>query len=158
MRYFVYKVEEEVSRALRTHSAISLIRIDIKYFKDYNSKYGFLEGDKALRRISSALKKSAKRPGDLLARVGGNSFALFLPATDRKGAEFIAKTVIKHIDNLAIEHETPESSFLTVHVGGMSITPQSADDASVLLDMISDITEECTVGIEEGQNIFCIKN
>lgn len=157
-RYFIYKVEEEVSRAIRTQAAIALLRIDITDFRDYNAKYGFLEGDKVLRRISSALKKSAKRPGDLLARVGGNSFALFLPSTDLKGAEFIAKTVIKHINNLAIEHETPEGKFLTIHVGGMSVTPRITDDAAGLLNMIADITMECSVGIDAGQNFFCIKN
>ncbi|WP_265823429.1 diguanylate cyclase domain-containing protein [Geovibrio ferrireducens] len=157
-RYFIYKVEEEVSRAIRTQAAIALLRIDITDFRDYNAKYGFLEGDKVLRRISSALKKSAKRPGDLLARVGGNSFALFLPSTDLKGAEFIAKTVIKHINNLVIEHETPEGKFLTIHVGGMSVTPRITDDAAGLLNMIADITMECSVGIDAGQNFFCIKN
>ncbi|QAR33905.1 diguanylate cyclase [Geovibrio thiophilus] len=157
-RYFVYKVEEEISRAIRTKAAISLLRIDITDFRDYNAQYGFLEGDKVLRRISSALKKSAKRPGDLLARIGGNSFALFLPSTDLKGAEFIAKTVVKHINNLAIEHETDDGKFLTVHVGGMSVTPQITDDAAGLLDMISDVTAECSVGFGAGQSFFCIKN
>ncbi|GAB1536837.1 hypothetical protein ADMFC3_24680 [Geovibrio sp. ADMFC3] len=156
-RYFSFKLEEEISRAIRTKSAISLLRIDITDFRNYNAKYGFLEGDKVLRRISSALKKSAKRPGDLLARIGGNSFALFLPSTDLKGAEFIAKTVVKHINNLAIEHETEYGSFLGVHVGGMSVTPEVTDDASGLLNMISDITAECTAGIGEEKNFFCIR-
>lgn len=157
-KYFEHKAAEEISRAIRSGYYISIIKLDIVDFSGFNKKYGFLEGDKVLRRIATALRKSVSRPGDLLARVGGDSFALFLPSTDLKGAEFIGKAALKNIKLLAIAHETDVGSLMTVHICGLGLTPTLNDNAAELLERICRITAECKVGVTEEEHFFCIKN
>jgi diguanylate cyclase (GGDEF)-like protein len=83
---------------------MSLILIDIDYFKLYNDNYGHLAGDKCLQTVAEALSEVIQRPADLVARYGGEEFGVILPSTDIEGAVQIAKSLEEKIASLELAH------------------------------------------------------
>ena len=83
----------EWRRALRDHKPISLLLVDVDYFKSYNDTYGHLRGDSCLKQIASVVQGVLLRPGDLVARFGGEEFAVVLPNTPDRGAMQIAQEI-----------------------------------------------------------------
>nr|GFD57969.1 hypothetical protein [Tanacetum cinerariifolium] len=84
-------LELEWRRAIREQTQLSLMMIDVDYFKAYNDNFGHLEGDEALRQVAKAIRASCSRPSDLPARYGGEEFALVLPNTSPGGARLLAE-------------------------------------------------------------------
>lgn len=106
-RYFFDQyIEQEWSRAMRDATKLSLIFIDIDFFKAFNDKYGHLAGDHCLKRVAEALRNSVKRPVDLVARYGGEEFVVVLYATDSIGAAKVAESMRTAVLALGIVHET----------------------------------------------------
>ncbi len=81
-RYFDDYLVDEFKRARREQKPLSLLMIDVDCFKQYNDRYGHVEGDACLHSVASALNEACRRPGDLVARYGGEEFAIVLPNTD----------------------------------------------------------------------------
>ncbi len=90
-RHFDEYLELEWRRAMREQQQLSLLMIDVDYFKAYNDSFGHLAGDEALRQVAEAIRGSCSRPSDLPARYGGEEFALVLPNTSPGGARLIAE-------------------------------------------------------------------
>lgn len=129
-RTFKEQLEREWYRALRAQHPISLIICDVDYFKLYNDTYGHPQGDECLRQVASALKKSIKRPGDLVARYGGEEFVFLLPNTDADGALLLAKAAAVDVQALKQEHSASQvSDYVTVSMGVTSVIP--TDDLSI---------------------------
>jgi diguanylate cyclase (GGDEF)-like protein len=104
---------------------LSLLLVDVDFFKPYNDVYGHLAGDECLRKIAQALQGAVKRPGDLVARYGGEEFAILLPRTPAVGAEKVALVILQDIMNLGIQHcKSLISDRVTVSIGISSIVPQ----------------------------------
>ncbi|MGI4847091.1 MAG: diguanylate cyclase [Janthinobacterium lividum] len=102
----------------RDGSSLSLIMLDIDYFKRYNDLYGHQAGDECLRRVAHAIKAGLARPSDLLARYGGEEFACVLPNTDAIGAMKVANSILAQIRSAAIEHKASDvASFVTASIG-----------------------------------------
>lgn len=103
-RYFKEQLEEEFKRAKRHKEKypLSLILIDLDYFKSINDTFGHLTGDEVLRQIANLLKKEA-RSIDIIARYGGEEFVGILPMTSSDGAKVFAERLKKKIENLKIE-------------------------------------------------------
>ncbi|KTS99922.1 response regulator [Pseudomonas parafulva] len=117
-RHFDEYLELEWRRAMREQQQLSLLMIDVDYFKAYNDTFGHLAGDEALRRVAEAIRGSCSRPSDLPARYGGEEFALVLPNTSPGGARLVAEKLRQSVLGLAIEHMAPSAgSYLTVSVG-----------------------------------------
>ena len=124
-RYFNDYVKNEWNRALRDKLPLSIIMIDIDYFKQYNDTYGHLQGDECLIKISSNLNKVLNRSSDLLARYGGEEFVMVLPNT--KNAFDFAKNFTKIIESLKIPHKNSKvSKYVTISVGIASIIPNKS--------------------------------
>jgi diguanylate cyclase (GGDEF)-like protein len=117
-RKFDELLEYEWLRSLRGGDPLSLLLIDVDHFKMYNDRYGHPKGDACLRQVARALVGAGQRIGDLVARCGGEEFALLLPQTPRFGAEHVARRVLNAIEALDIVHAgSTTARHLTVSVG-----------------------------------------
>jgi len=127
-------LQDEIRRAVRNSSALSVIMVDVDQFKQYNDEYGHQAGDFCLQRIAHALKAALQRPADLVARYGGEEFSIILPDTPLSGAKLIAENLLKHIDNLAIPHEASSvADHITLSMGVASFQSKSQVSGSILL-------------------------
>ena len=128
-RMFDSILETEWAHARRNNQPLSVIMLDIDYFKPYNDCYGHLQGDACLKRVAQVLNSAATRARDLFARFGGEEFVLVLPETDEKSAVKIAERCRNLIFKEQIAHEaSPAGQILTVSIGVSSITPSHQDD------------------------------
>lgn len=135
-RHFDEYLELEWRRALRDKTQISLLMIDVDYFKSYNDNFGHLDGDEALRRVAEAIRDASSRATDLPARYGGEEFALVLPGTSPGGARLVAEKLRQTIMALNIPHISPlPGSNLTVSIGLSTLTPNRADNCRDLISM-----------------------
>lgn len=108
----------EWNRCQRSNAPLSLIMIDIDYFKLFNDTYGHAMGDQCLKDVAWTLKDSLKRPTDIIARYGGEEFAVLLPNTDRAGAEMVANKMRDEVESLKIPHSSSEvCGFVTISLG-----------------------------------------
>lgn len=116
--YFDQQFYREWKTAHRENTALSLILLDVDYFKQYNDYYGHQQGDTCLQQLAQASRKAIHRPADLLARYGGEEFILLLPKTDQDGAIKVAESLRKEIAALNIPHEqSAVSAIVTVSSG-----------------------------------------
>ena len=121
-RYFDDALKTEFFRAKRYGEVLSLIILDIDYFKDFNDHYGHLAGDDCLRQIGTLLNSTIGRVSDITARYGGEEFVVILPKTDHYGAKKIAEQIRKAIEELMIPHATSDiEKYVTVSVGGVTV-------------------------------------
>lgn len=117
-RYFDQQIALELARVQRGHTPLSVIMLDIDYFKRYNDQYGHLAGDDCLRLLATSLKNELKRSTDLVARYGGEEFASILPDTDLDGALHIASALEQKVRALQIPHAGSEmASCVTISLG-----------------------------------------
>ncbi|MHB0981501.1 MAG: GGDEF domain-containing protein [Thermoleophilia bacterium] len=115
-RYFQQILEQEFLRARNARANMSLIMIDLDYFKELNDTYGHLLGDMFLRRVGDAVRSSV-RESDIPARYGGDEFALVLPGTTMAGAEVVARKIFTAVRDIALDVPGGLVSLRTVSVG-----------------------------------------
>lgn len=116
------KFDEDYMRSwkqsARSENHLSVVMIDVDYFKRYNDEYGHLQGDLCLKSVATALQSALTRPYDLLARYGGEEFVAVLPETSLMDAVMVAERMRSNIENLRIVNITSDiSEFLTVSLG-----------------------------------------
>jgi diguanylate cyclase (GGDEF)-like protein len=117
-RKFDETLEHEWQRARRGGDPMALLLIDVDHFKLYNDRYGHPKGDTSLRMVAKALTGAARRTGDLVARCGGEEFAMLLPQTTRRGAEHVARRALNAVAALEIIHSASTTSrHLSVSIG-----------------------------------------
>lgn len=103
-RQFDQRLESEWTASQRNNKPLSLIVLDLDYFKQYNDVHGHVAGDECLNRIAGVLSDIARRPRDVVARFGGEEFVLLLPETDKVGAYGMAQQCVSAIAELRIRH------------------------------------------------------
>ncbi|EIL91660.1 MULTISPECIES: GGDEF domain-containing protein [Rhodanobacter] len=134
-RRFDALMELEWSNARRNRQPLSLLMIDIDYFKQYNDCYGHLEGDACLKRVAWLLASAATRARDLLARFGGEEFVLLLPETDESASLKLAARCRDLILAEQIPHaQSAVGPVLTISVGAATCIPAHADELRGFLD------------------------
>ncbi|OYY62430.1 MAG: GGDEF domain-containing protein [Hydrogenophilales bacterium 28-61-11] len=117
-RLFEEELSKEWARAKRNHAPFSLIMADIDHFKEYNDHYGHPAGDLCLVEVAQAMHHALSRPGDVVARIGGEEFAFLLPQTDLSGAIAVAEQIRERILALNFPHEaSPVASHVTLSFG-----------------------------------------
>jgi diguanylate cyclase (GGDEF)-like protein len=125
----------EWQRLSREIAPLSLILMDIDYFKKYNDTYGHLAGDGCLKRVAQSIAKAACRPADLVARYGGEEFAVILPNTDLAGAGHIAEYMREVVQQLNIAHSSSMvSEHVTISVGVATIQPEMSISPTILIN------------------------
>ncbi|MCG7548144.1 diguanylate cyclase [Pseudoalteromonas sp. Of7M-16] len=116
-RYFDMECKRLFRQNLRQQQCLSVIMLDIDYFKLFNDKYGHLQGDDALKDVAKIAMKMVNRPLDSVFRYGGEEFAVLLPNTSEEGALKIAQSIVKAVKGLEIPHCKSQFDVVTVSAG-----------------------------------------
>jgi len=125
----------EWRRAIRSKYPISLLMIDIDYFKSYNDTYGHQKGDECLRAVASEIEQHLRRPSDMVARYGGEEFSVILPETPSYSASSLAKRIWSGVGNLNIEHAgSARVGHLTISIGAATTIPDENQSISQFIE------------------------
>jgi diguanylate cyclase (GGDEF)-like protein len=135
-RAFETALRNAWSTCARAETPISLVYFDIDHFKSFNDTYGHVAGDRCLARIASAARGCAQRAGDVLARLGGEEFALLLPASPGSGARVVGERVRAAVAALAIPHAASATApHVTVSVGTATLVPNIGGERTHLMEL-----------------------
>jgi len=154
-RYFDAYLQQEWRRLAREQQPLSLIFLDIDYFKDYNDYYGHQAGDDCLKQVAHVFEQAARRPADLAARYGGEEFVILLPNTNQQGVEQVAQRVQDTLWQLHLPHaRSTVSSSVTCSMGIVCTIP----DQTVSADTCVAIADEAVYRAKaQGRNQFVVK-
>ncbi|RQH19778.1 diguanylate cyclase domain-containing protein [Okeania hirsuta] len=134
-RHFEEKLDQEWKRLTRDHASMSIIMVDIDYFKPYNDTYGHQQGDKCLQQVAQTISAAVKRPGDFVARYGGEEFVVVLPNTPIEGALKVAEKIITQIEALKIPHTASTvSKWVTSSLGVANSHCSTDSNPQILLE------------------------
>jgi diguanylate cyclase (GGDEF)-like protein len=123
-RHFDEGLLSEWKRSLRFRQCLSVLLVDVDHFKELNDQYGHLEGDECLKKIAQQFAAHVKRPGDMIARYGGDEFCVVLPATSQDGALEIAEKLRSAITlGIAGRHLAPCNLTLSIGICSRVATP-----------------------------------
>jgi diguanylate cyclase (GGDEF)-like protein len=157
-RNFDHHIKIEWSRAVRAQKPLSVLMIDIDKFKDYNDNYGHPQGDVLLKDVSKTIKEALKRNTDMVARVGGEEFAVILPITDRDGAAYVAERIRTSVSASIISNsETGLPTFITVSIGTATETP-STDAGEKYGELVAKADKALYNAKKTGRNKVCVYN
>lgn len=141
-RLFDRLLVREWQRCSRLKKPISVVMVDVDYFKKYNDRYGHQAGDECLKLVAKEVARATPRAGDLAARYGGEEFALVLGDTDQDGARWVVERIRQRVHDLKVTHQDSSHHYVTVSCGVSSVLPgsnlmvekliKSADDALYL--------------------------
>jgi diguanylate cyclase (GGDEF)-like protein len=116
-------LNQEVSRLARTAAQLSIIILDIDFFKKFNDSYGHTAGDRCITMVGATLNRALRRTGDLAVRYGGEEFACVLPGADHEEAMTVAHDIRDRIQALGIPHDKSDAApHVTVSVGVATAT------------------------------------
>ena len=117
-RFFDESIERLIKSMTRTNGMLSLMMIDIDFFKNYNDTYGHSKGDDCLKIVAKTLSQCVTRPDDFVSRFGGEEFVVVMPNTDASGAQSVARKMLKGIQDCGIPHEKSDAAdCITVSIG-----------------------------------------
>ena len=152
-RCFDRSLEQEWNRGFRNMNPLSLIMIDVDFFKSYNDAYGHQAGDDALKEVVKGIAECLRRPADLVCRYGGEEMAILLPDTPMQGAQHVADRVKAKLESFRIPHcQSKVSPFVTLSQGLATVVP-SKDTTSKQLVAAAD--RALYMAKHDGRN--CIK-
>jgi len=151
-RHFNIELERALAHSQESGAPLSLILIDVDYFKRFNDHYGHQVGDMCLKEVAQALNRAVRTPSDLVARYGGEEFVLLLPNTDRQAAASVAQRLQDGLASLQLEHLASDvASWVTVSQGIATLLP--GESASQLLERADQALYQAK---ESGRNQFCV--
>lgn len=135
-RCFNNVLDAECNRMRRLKAPISVIMIDVDFFKAFNDTYGHPAGDECLKLVAGVLQNEIKRPQDLAARYGGEEFCCILPETEHAGAVSIAMSIKDGIADLGIRHEgSTIENHLTVSIGVATLICDENINSDILVNL-----------------------
>ncbi len=144
--------QTEWERNKRSASALSLLVIDVDFFKKYNDNYGHGAGDVCLVRLANCINGSLNRPADRVARVGGEEFVVLLPDTSISGSIEVAMRILERVRSMAITHEySSVAGKLTVSIGVATIDPTDEAEPSTLFNLAD---EQLYIAKANGRNRY----
>lgn len=132
-RYYDAFLSREWKRAMRHRYPLSMIMIDIDFFKPYNDSLGHAEGDHCLKLVAKTLRRFFRRSGDLIARYGGEEFCV-VAACDSEQIQNLAEMLRKAVENMKLPHPDSEvSAFVTISLGVATLVPGEEMESKTLL-------------------------
>lgn len=120
-RHFNWVLMTEIRRSARARTPVSLVALDVDYFKEYNDRHGHPEGDKCLKKVASILQTAGRRPTDMAARLGGDEFVLLLVESDVAGSQKVVEGIVEAVRGLGIMID--DKGPVTASVGVITVTP-----------------------------------
>ena len=124
----------EWDRCKRHHIPLTLMMVDIDFFKQFNDTYGHQAGDECIKRVAEVLSLCARRSSDVITRYGGDEFVLILPHMNRESALSLAEELSRRVRELFIPHaNSTVSDCLTVSVGANTLIPSEKSTIQELL-------------------------
>ncbi|MCL2253692.1 MAG: diguanylate cyclase [Lachnospiraceae bacterium] len=152
-RGFNSRLNLELNHAKREQIPLSIMMIDIDNFKDYNDKYGHLQGDKALKTVGGVINDSLKRSVDFCARWGGEEFIVLLQNSDLSGALKIAEVIRGSISETQISCEDGSFTGITVSIGVNTVIPRY----SITVNNVVDGADHALYAAKQsGKNKVCV--
>lgn len=153
--YFEEQIAIECARSKRTGTVLSLLRLDVDFFRAYNDAYGHAAGDDALCLVARALQSQLQRPGDIVARYDGEEFACLLPETDFEPATQLAKRLEQAVRARGISHTASSvAPVLTISIG-LSTRRRAADGGPETLMQLAG--EQLDQAKQQGRARVCGK-
>lgn len=131
--YLVTEIPTLLKRLTREQKKLSVIMLDIDYFKGFNDKYGHIEGDNCLKAVAQTLIAQLLRPQDCIVRYGGEEFTVFLPGTDEKGCLHVGNKMIDAVAALGIPSTASALEMVTISAGYFVTQPNSRVSIEELL-------------------------
>ena len=136
-RYFDEYLQQEWRRAVHNGKSLSLLIGDVDFFKKYNDSYGHIAGDKCLQKIARVLLGTVDRPGDLVARYGGEEIAIVLPSTTVAGVYNLAEKIHHALAELALPHkQSPLGGIATMSFGCGTYLPTHDSPMEVFVNAV----------------------
>lgn len=151
-RYFDEHYSKLLRAAYRSNKPLTLMILDIDYFKKFNDSYGHIEGDEALKAVANCLSESLNRPTDFCARYGGEEFVVMLPDTNLEGAKHVTQNIIESVKNLSIANEASEYGVLSLSIGVVCLDGNNLKEQDML-----ELADNCLYQAkEQGRNRFVV--
>jgi len=152
-RHFESSLQRIWSQAMRDRGTLSLILIDIDYFKRYNDSLGHIAGNACLRWVALAVESAVHRDSDLVARYGGEEFVVIATGTDLPGVAQFAERIRLAVQALALPHpDSPAEPIVTISLGCASATPSPGQSWQ---DLITQADEALYRAKAKGRNKVC---
>jgi len=156
VRKFRSFLDYEWPKLFREQGFLSIILLDIDYFKLYNDTFGHQAGDDCLKQVAIALKASVHRSADLVARYGGEEFIVLLTHTDIHGAVVVAENIRKELGSLKLIHSASLcSKYVTVSLGVACVKPSIAGNSTTLIKAAD---EALYLSKEKGRDRVTLSN
>ena len=151
-RYVDENLKNLINFLSRSGGKLTVLMIDIDFFKEYNNKYGYNEGDNCLKFIANILSKGVSRAEDFVARYGGKEFVVVLPNTDENGAHIIAQKKLAIIKDCKIPHELNKSAgYVTISIGAVTGTPDFSQSPDEYINRANNMLKK---SIQDGCNKY----
>ena len=154
-RGFDMQFSVEWRRCLRDMTALCVMMIDVDNFKPFNDHYGHLAGDDCLRNIAQAIKSELLRPGDIIARFGGEEFVVLLPCTEIEGAIDVANRIMQALEKANIAYPDGIVADRSTISMGICCSDQltKEDESNRLLEFADAALYEAK---SKGRNQYCV--
>ncbi len=153
-RYFDETLAREWKRTMREKAPLSLIMLDIDYFKKYNDTYGHQAGDECLRQVATTISGALRRPADMVARYGGEEFVVVLPNLKLEDSAKFGETIRAKIEALKMEHKQSDANpFITVSLGIASVVPSSISSYE---ELVGAADKALYSAKNKGRNRVCV--
>jgi len=153
-RYLNQVLEQEIKRASRAKQPLTVIMVDIDYFKLFNDHYGHLAGDEVLQKVARLLQGTVNRAGDMVARYGGEEFCIILPNTEVAGGMEIAEGLRSAVRQAEIPHlHSAVSSWVTISLGVSGSIPCASDSVESFIQRADSALYQAKAN---GRNRACL--
>ena len=152
-RFFEEALEKNYKEMQRESGTLALIMVDIDFFKPYNDNYGHWQGDEALTKVARALKKTIKRPTDVVARYGGEEFVIILKNPDKEGAKKMANSLVEAVRELQLEHKFSSiATHVTISAG---VAFKEKESSLSKEELLKEADEQLYRAKESGRDRYC---
>lgn len=138
--------------SIRSKSMVALLLMDIDNFKRYNDSFGHPQGDKCLKYVANAIKKTARRSTDIAARIGGEEFVVFINGTKELEPVQLAEKIRANIEAMAIKHSPSvgNNAVVTVSIGVAAMIPK---DMECMKELYSKADKSLYIAKKHGRNV-----